>query len=314
MSGLGLTIGIAAVFGALFLVAVSLLAPRPTKNRLAAARAKRPGSIADGVNDLRNRAMAAADGALDRNGRRASLETLLEQADVPIRAGEAVVVAVAATAGAFLVALLFRGLVAAVLLSGVVVAGSWLALRVRRDRRRSRFEDQLADLLQLLAGSLRTGYGLLQALEMASTETESPTCDEIGRVMAETRMGRDLGDALGAAADRMASDDFDWAVQAMEINRSVGGDLGEVLDAVAQTIRTRATLVRQVSSLSAEGRMSAYVLLALPVVVAVLVTLTNPHYFAPFFADARGYLMVGSMGFLMTAGSVWLRRLVRPVF
>jgi tight adherence protein B len=314
MSGLAFVAGAAALFVALFLVASSLLAPRPTKNRLAAARAKRPGSFVDGVTGLRTRATAAADGALDRNGRRASLETLLEQADVPMRASEAVVVAVAATAGAALLGLMFRGLIGAILLAALVVVGSWLGLQIRRDRRRSRFEDQLADLLQLLAGSLRTGYGLQQALEMAATETESPTRDELGRVMAENRMGRDLGEALAAAAERMDSDDFGWAVQAMDINRAVGGDLGEVLDTVAGTIRTRAGLVRQVQALSAEGKMSAYVLLCLPPAVAVLVSLGSPTYFDPFFADLRGYLMVGAMGVLMAAGYLWLRRLVRPLY
>ncbi len=114
---------------------------------------------------------------------------------------------------------------------------------------------------------------------MAASEAPSPTCDELGRVLAENRMGRDITDSLRASAARMDSEDFGWAVQAMEINRTVGGNLAEVLDSVADTIRTRAGLVRQVQALSAEGRMSAYVLLALPVIVAVLVTLTSPHYF-----------------------------------
>ncbi|MGD9798355.1 MAG: type II secretion system F family protein [Acidimicrobiia bacterium] len=314
MNGLALVVGAAALFGALFLVAGSLLAPRQTKNRLAAARAKRPGSLADGVTGLRARATAAADEALDRNGRRASLETLLEQADVPMRASEAVVAAAAATAGAFLVGTLFRGLFTGLLLAALVVGGAWLSLRMRRNRRRAKFEEQLADLLQLLAGSLRSGYGLQQALEMAALETESPTSDELSRVMAETRMGRELGDALSATAERMDSVDFHWAVQAMEINRSVGGDLGEVLDAVAETIRTRAGLVRQVQALSAEGRVSAVVLLALPPGVAVLVTLSSPDYFDPFLADLRGFLLIGAMGFLMVAGALWLRRLIRPIY
>ncbi len=314
MSGLTLVVGVVALFGAIFLLASSLLAPRPTKNRLAAQRAKQKGILSDGVTGLRSRATAAAEDALDRNGRRASLETLLEQADVPMRAAEALVLAITAATASFLIGLLFRGLVGALVLSVLVDGGAWLYLQTRRNRRRAKFEEQLADLLQLIAGSLRTGYGLQQALEMAATETESPTCDELGRVLAETRMGRDVASALGASAVRMDSEDFSWAVQAMDINRTVGGDLGEVLDSVANTIRTRASVVRQVQSLSAEGRMSAYVLISLPFAVAILVGLESPQYFDPFFADYRGYLMIGSMGFLMTAGGLWLRRLIRPVY
>lgn len=314
MSGLGFVVGTAALFGALLLVASSLLAPRPTKNRLAAARAKSPGAVSDGITGLRTRALAAADGALDRNGRRASLETLLEGADIPMRPAEAVVVAVTAMTSALLLGLALRGVLAGVLLVVVTIGGLWFGLRLRRDRRRAKFQDQLADLLQLLAGSLRSGYGLLQALEMAATETESPTSDELSRVMAETRMGRDVSDALTSAADRMGSVDFGWAVQAMDINREVGGDLGEVLDAVAETIRTRAGVTRQVRALSAEGRISAVVLLALPPGVALLVSLSSPEYFEPLVADLRGYLMLGLMGFLMAAGAIWLRRLIRPLY
>lgn len=314
MNGLAFVLGAAALFGALFLVASSLLAPRPTKNRLAAARAKRAGSLSDGVAGLRAKAAHAADEALDRNGRRASLETLLEQADVPMRAAEAVVLAATGVGAAFLLGLLLRGLVTALLLSAIVAGGGWFALRTRRSRRRAKFDEQLADLLQLVAGSLRSGYGLLQALEMAASETEAPTCNELNRVLAETRMGRELGEALEAAASRMESVDFGWAVQAMAINREVGGDLGEVLDAVAETVRTRASLVRQMSALSAEGRVSAIVLLALPPGVALVISLTNPSYFEPVLVGTRGFLMVGTVGFLMAAGALWLRRLVRPLY
>lgn len=314
MSTVALLLGVAAAFGALFLVGAALLAPRPTVNRLAAARAKQRGSLADGVSGLRTRAVAAADGALAAKGRRLSLETLLEQADVPMRAGEALVAATVAGVAVFLLGLLLSGLLGGVLLAGSAVALGRLYLGIRRDRRRTRFADQLADLLQLLAGSLRTGYGLQQALEMAATEAPSPTRDELGRVMAETRMGRDIGEALNAVAVRMDSEDFTWAVQAMEINRTVGGDLGEVLDAVAGTIRTRASVVRQVKALSAEGKMSAYVLLALPPGVAMVILLRSPRYYDPFFADLRGHLFLVAMGVLMSAGYLWLRRLIRPVY
>ncbi len=127
MSTLLMVLGaVACSPGAIFLIASSLLAPRPTKNRLAASRAKKSGLLADGVTGLRARALAAADDALDRKGRRAPLETLLEQADVPMRAGEALVLAVSATSAAFLLGLLFRGLLGGLsysLLSSSAAAG-----------------------------------------------------------------------------------------------------------------------------------------------------------------------------------------------
>jgi tight adherence protein B len=315
VSGAVLVLGAVACFGALFLVAVSLLSPRPTPNRLAAQRARnRRASLATGVSDFKRRASTAAESALERRGRKLSLEILLEQADIKLRSGEALLLAGGAALAALLVGTLFRGLLSGLVLAAVVMAGGWMAISVRRDRRRTRFTEQLPDTLQLLAGSLRAGYGIRQALEMAATETEAPTCDELSRVMTEARLGRDIGEALESSADRMASDDFRWAIQAMGINREVGGDLAEVLEAVATTVRTRATLTRHVKALSAEGRLSAIVLLSLPPGVAAVILFTSPQYFETVDSGARLALMLGSCAALMGAGALWLRRLVRPVY
>jgi tight adherence protein B len=145
-------------------------------------------------------------------------------------------------------------------------------------------------------------------------EAESPTAEEFRRLTIETRLGRDFVESLSALADRVGSDDFQWVVQAIEIQREVGGDLAEVLDTVAGTIRDRTRIRRQVSALSAEGRMSAWVLMILPFGLAAVMAVTNPKYLGPLFHSGKGHVLLAVGAALLVAGGLWLRRIVKPVF
>jgi tight adherence protein B len=138
--------------------------------------------------------------------------------------------------------------------------------------------------------------------------------DELSRVVNETRIGRDLGSSLNDVAQRTQSEDFAWVAQAIEIHREVGGDLAEVLDHVGETIRDRNQIRRQVRALSAEGRMSALVLLALPVVMFFALMLINPTYAQTFTSTVPGYLMIAASIVMLALGSVWLSRLVKPKY
>ena len=155
-----------------------------------------------------------------------------------------------------------------------------LFLRILASRRRAKFEDQLGDTLQMLAGGLRAGHSLLRSVDAVAQEAESPTSEEFARLVNETRLGRDLKDSMLDAARRLKSEDFDWTGQAIEIHREVGGDLAEVLDHVGETIRERSEIKGQVKSLSAEGKLSAYILIALPVGMFLYLSAANPRYMA----------------------------------
>jgi tight adherence protein B len=139
-------------------------------------------------------------------------------------------------------------------------------------------------------------------------------CDEIRRVVHEVQLGRPLPDSLQAMADRVGCDDFGWVVQAIEINAEVGGDLVEVLDAVASTIRARAHLRRQIRTLSAQGRLSARILLAMPFFMAGLLSLIHPGYLSPLIEASAGPFILGIGAALMIVGWLWLRRIVRLQF
>ncbi len=222
----------------------------------------------------------------------------------------------------FLVLVLAGALVAAaagLVLSGWVLAfglvlGSPLVAKLvlgfLAGRRRAAFSDQLDNTLQLLAGSLRAGHSLLRAVDAVSREAEPPTTEEFARILNETRVGRELGDSLDDTAARMASDDFGWVAQAIAIHRDVGGDLSEVLDTVAHTIRERNQIRRQVKALSAEGRLSGIVLMLLPLGVAGFLTMTNPSYLGKLTHSALGWALIATAIVLMTVGGLWLRKVV----
>jgi tight adherence protein B len=197
---------------------------------------------------------------------------------------------------------------------GGVLAG-WLGMRlivtVRISRRRAAFSEQLPDVLQLVAGALQTGFSLPQALDAVVREDSQPAAGEFSRALAETRIGGELEVAMNRVADRMDSTDLRWTVMAIRIQRQVGGNLVEVLRNTADTMRERAQMRRQVRALSAEGRLSAYILVALPVLMAGYMFLARPDYIRPLYTTPFGLVMLIGAAVLVVVGSIWMRNLVR---
>jgi tight adherence protein B len=251
---------------------------------------------------------------LRRVGRSSSLGHHLDAAGIHLAPGEFVVLSVSAGLVGFAIGLVLRGPLPGFFLGAVGLVVPRLILTHRMQKRRAEFADQMEGTLQLLAGSLRAGYGLVQSIATVANEAAQPTAEEFQRVVVETRLGRDLVDSLQAVADRMQSDDFRWIVQAIEIQRNVGGDLAEVLDTSANTIRERNHIRRQIRSLSAEGRYSAYVMIALPFFIAGAISLVQPDFLAPLFEETVGRVMLIVGGVLMAVGIVWVRRIIRLVF
>ena len=166
------------------------------------------------------------------------LSNLLDTAGWQIRNAEFVLLIGLIALAAFLVGAI-SSISVGITLAVLVILGVTAILMLLVSRRRDAFNDQLNTTLQMMAGALRTGYSLPQVFALVSQEAESPTKEEFGRVVTETRIGRDLVQAADDVAKRMKSPDFGWATGALEISRDVGGDLAEVLDNVAATVRTR---------------------------------------------------------------------------
>jgi tight adherence protein B len=139
---------------------------------------------------------------------------------------------------------------------------------------------------------------------------EDPTSTEFQRALTEARLGLPLEDSLGDMAERIDSDDFRWVVVAMNIQRQVGGNLAELLETVAATLRGREQVRRQISALSAEGRLSAVILIALPFVILGFLLVTNPGYLTPLLTNMLGWIMLGIVTVLMLIGVLWIRKMI----
>ncbi|MFB9234539.1 type II secretion system F family protein [Plantactinospora siamensis] len=213
-----------------------------------------------------------------------------------------------AVAGAILLGLLAGplGLLLGAVLGWFVPA---LRRRTRERRRRRAFADQLPDALQLVVGSLKSGFSLGQSIDgVVRDAPPGPLAVELGRAMSEVRLGSDLDDALERTAERVGNEDLAWAVMAIRIQRETGGNLAEVLETAVETLRERDRLRRHVRALSAEGRLSAYVLIGLPFALAGWLLLTRRDYLAALWTTPLGLTMLIGAAVLMAVGTFWMSR------
>jgi Flp pilus assembly protein TadB len=265
------------------------------------------------------RTTAAIDAAVSKRTTRLFGPQELEMAGIKTEPSGFLVLIVSAASILALVGVLVglptgTALIWAPLLALLAPIGAKVIVVVRTAQRRTRFADQIDDTVQLIAGSLRAGHGLNRALSGVANEAESPTNEELARVVNETRLGRDLSDSLAFTAERMRSDDFTWVAQAIAINQETGGNLAEVLDQVGRTIRERNQIRRQVRALSAEGRLSGIILVALPIGVFTFLAITQPGYFVPFFETLAGIIALIVAGLLLIVGTIWIALVVRVKF
>jgi tight adherence protein B len=310
---------VAGAAGAVFLGLLVLLLfvfatgrPRSQLSRRRLSETGKAGGAA--LPALAERAATLVDERLKNRGWAGSLNAALEAGGIQLRPGEFVVVAAAGAGSAAIVGGMAAGPLGALVLGVAGALAARVLVGVKAGKRRAAFSDQLPDTLQLLSGSLRAGHALLQAVNAVAREADSPTSEEFRRTVAEARLGRDVHEALEAMQSRIGNEDFDWVVQAIGIHRDVGGDLAQILDAIADTIRDRAQIRRQISVLSAEGRLSGVILLGLPFFMAGALFVMDRGYLLELFTHPAGWFMVGLSAVLMAIGAFWIRRLVRLVF
>jgi tight adherence protein B len=240
------------------------------------------------------------------------LQLLLDRAAWPLRATEFVVLQIGgAIAGALIgFGLLGRWWLGIVLLVfGGLIPRMVLAQRVAK--REAMFLSQLPDTLQLLAGSLQAGYGFMQAIDTVAREASPPASTEFSRVLAEARLGMPVDEALNAMAERVGGEDFRWVVLAINIQRQVGGNLAALLTTVANTLREREYVRRQIKVLSAEGRLSAVILVALPFLLAGYISVVNPGYLQQLTEVTIGKIMIIGGVVLMAIGIAWMRKIIK---
>jgi tight adherence protein B len=250
--------------------------------------------------------VAEVGGFKDRVGRR------LERAGVPITPGEYVAgVALAFLAGAALGGLTTRNVFVALALALVGAIVPPVILSMKMKKRINTLHTQLPDVLMILASSMRAGHSFLQALDTVAKEIGEPSTQEFSRVVAEIRLGRPPEEALLDLAERVGTEEFRWAMVAVNVQRDVGGNLAEVLDTLAETVRERETVRRQVKVLSAEGRLSMKIMMALPPLLTLYMLKVNPSYMKILWTTRIGWFLIAGAAILMLLGILVARRIVR---
>lgn len=305
-----LGIGIIAIVMALVAFTYVLLQPELAKLRSEQLRAE---ELADKAQmETSTPVFDLIDKVMDRFGLKGFSEQQLAQAGIKVGSTSMVAITLLTAMSVFTITQvvtrsLFLALVAAVLSPFIVR----MYVSVLTSRRKEKFNKQMADAMTLLSSALKSGMNVPSALANVAVEMDAPMGEELARIVNETRLGRDMVAAMFETADRMESDDFKWVTEAVAIQRESGGRLSEILDKVTATIAERNELRLKVASLAAEGKASAVILMALPVVVAALFGVVNPEFMAPLFTTFAGYLLLAIAGVFYAIGGFWLSRITK---
>ncbi|MDR6505354.1 type II secretion system F family protein [Arthrobacter oryzae] len=304
-----MTLGAALLFLAPVLLGVALLIPGTPEIALGRRRPY-DSNPPSGLTRLANTTVGALDRFLaNRNVRLYNRESL-ENAGLRLSQAEFFVLVIAGGIVGALVGLVIGVPAVSVLLVILAPFVGHLLLGFLAGKRRAKFDQQLGDTLQLLAGGLRAGHSILRAIDAAAAESQSPTSEEMRRVITETSLGRDLLASLTDTSERMKNEDFIWIAQAIQINREVGGNLAEVLDQVNETIRERSEIKGHIKALAAEGKFSAYILIAMPIGIVLMLMAVNPGYMDAMFTHPLGWGMIAASVVFMTIGSLWMRKII----
>lgn len=246
-------------------------------------------------------------GQLDRRG---SLRTALDRAGLPVRPGEYLVMTAAAMlAGGVILAAATSTPLLGVIGAVAVALGARHLPRVRAARRGRRLEAQLPGAFSIIASSMASGHTFLRSVQMLRGQAPAPLSEELDRVVAETMLGQELIDALDHMADRYDIVDLRWVVHAVRTQQQTGGKVSDILHTMAGFMRTREEVRREVQVLSAEGRVSAYVLIGLPVAIGLALQVIDPAYLRPFFRGA-GLIGLGACVAMLAIGYGVIRRMV----
>lgn len=315
VGGWALYLGIAAIAGGLALALGVVLVngsrrPNLAQRQVAWFSGEAPRAAAHRAAGLRQWATRIARQAMPRNlDERITLR--LAGAGSAVTASEWLLVHAGIALAAAIVGVALSGVALAGLLFVIGAILPWLWLRWRHARRLAAFSTQLPATLDLLAGGLSAGLSLPQAVDTVVREAGEPVASELRRALVEQRLGVEISDALEGVANRMDSEDFGWVVMAIRIQREVGGNLSQLLGTVAATIREREYVRQQVRVLSAEGRLSAWVLGLMPVVMFGYMVVVRPDTVRPLLTTGYGVVLLAVAVLLLALGAFWLSRLTR---
>lgn len=238
----------------------------------------------------------------------------LERADMTLRPGEYIVMRFAlAAVGAMVPFFLLSGITAYVATAVAAIVGYNLPKFYRNHRRKSRMAKlnaQLPETLTMMSNSLKAGFGLLQAMSAGAEQMSHPMSTELGRTIHEMNMGASAEVALLALSERSESYDFDIVVTAILVQRTVGGNLGEILDTVAETMRERIRIRGEIATLTAQQKLTGIVLGMIPIGVGLLFQVMSPGYISPLFTTLTGKGMLVAAVIMETIGVMIIQRIL----
>jgi tight adherence protein B len=248
---------------------------------------------------------------LDRVGATRKLQWRLLQAGLLVRPSELMVLVLGLAGGGFIVGMVVRGPLLAMAMAAVAGWLPFVWIGARHQKRSKALIDQLAEALAMMASSLRSGYSFMRAMQVVRDEMDPPISEEFGRVLDELNVGVSHERALRHLLERCPQGDIELVVTACQIQATVGGNLAEILDTTAGMIRERVRLQGEISALTAEGRLSASILIALPVLLGLIVNHLSPGYLTPLIQTHIGMMLsIGACsGMLM--GMLVIRKMLQ---
>lgn len=239
------------------------------------------------------------------------LEHRLLQAGILLRPGEFLLLCLVAAGGSVVLGMVLLGQHPGILVfAGIGYLLPHYILQRKVRQRAKAFDAQLGDALILIANSLRTGYSFMQAMDMVAKEMAPPISEEFARVMREMNLGVATETAMTGLTQRVASEDLDLVVTAMLIQRQIGGNLAEILDKIAGTIRERVRLRGHIRTLTAQGRLSGLIVGLLPFALGGVIFLMNPGYISGLFTNPIGQKMLAVGLFLQSVGVLLIRKII----
>ena len=235
----------------------------------------------------------------------------LQRAGMSIRASEFIALHIMAVITLSMgIYLLTKNLLLTLVLIMVIILAPFILLNFKASIRVKKLNEQLPDTLQLVSSSLKAGYSLSQSINMIIDETRPPISDEFKIALSEIRMGLPEKDALERMAKRVNSELFDWTALAVSIQNEVGGNLAEVMDTISDTIRDKERTLRQIKALTAEGKISAYILIGLPIAITLFLFISNREYISLLITTKIGWVMLAGASILMITGITWILKII----
>ena len=240
-----------------------------------------------------------------------ALDFKMQKAGIPLLGSEfLLLLGLSAFLSAVIGSALTKRIYVGVLVAIIVVMAEWIYVILKINRREAAFINQLGDCLMMVANAMRAGFSFLQAMELISKEMEPPISDEFKHVMRDISLGASVERALDDMDKRVNSPDFSLVVTAVLIQQQVGGDLAHILDTISGTIQDRIRMRREVHTLTAQGRMSGWVLAALPFALGAFISMVNPGYLEPLFKERIGQIAICGAVVMVIIGFIVIQRIV----